>query len=462
MRIQSSLVRSGILCGLSLVACLLETRPAAAEVTLAESNGFSFFVDGRINVFLSQGVGDDFPQPTPNLNVTPTGLPPPGHTVVGSGQPFTAGYSSDQGNASGKYSAMRIRSGFLGSILAMGVKKQISETTTAKGYVSLWGTAQAFARDRVQDFGQSTSKSFDVREGFVQFEGPWGSVTAGRQNGIFGGISTEIDFLYGHNYGLGLPCVDNYFPTCGHIGTGALGPGTAPGFIYATPSLAGLKFRGGFYDPVRLLGGWERVSYVRPEGALLFEQRFSPAFLLKAQVEGMYQPMAILGADRTDAVWGVSGGARLEAGPLRLGASAFHGKGLGVYVALQNSGSMFNQTTKNFRTFTGVYAQSALVFGPLQVSLGAGRVLDSQLEEDKIDASTSGLKSQLGASLAVYYRLTDNLVIGADYFRFQTDWWGAPNSTLDDMGNIAILPGPPLTPEKQVIHFINTGATFHW
>jgi hypothetical protein len=212
---------------------------------------------------------------------------------------------------------------------------------------------------------------------------------------------------------------------------------------------------------VRLLGGWERVSYVRPEGALLFEQRFSPAFLLKAQVEGMYQPMAILGADRTDAVWGVAGGARIEAGPVRLGASAFHGKGLGVYVALQNSGSMFNQATKNFRTFTGIYAQSALVFGPLQVSLGAGRVLDSQLPEDKIQESVSGLKTQMGASLAVYYRMTDNLVLGADYFRFQTDWWGAPNSTLDDMNTVVILPGV-LTPEKQVIHFINMGATFHW
>ena len=461
MRIQSSLVRSGMRCGLSLVACLLGTRPAAAELTLAENNGFSFFIDGRINVFVSQGVGDDFPQPTPNLNVTPTGMPAPQHTVVGSGQPFTAGYSSDQGNASGKYSAMRIRSGFLGSIFALGVKKNVSETTTAKGYISLWGTAQAFARDRVQDFGRSTSKSFDVREGFVQFEGPWGAVTAGRQNGIFGGISTEIDFLYGHNYGLGLPCVDNYFPTCGHIGTGALGPGTAAGFVYATPSLGGIKLRGGFYDPVRLLGVWERVSYIRPEAALFFEQRFSPAFLLKAQVEGMYQPMAILGADRTDEVWGAAAGARIEAGPLRLGASAFRGKGLGVYVALQNSSSSFNNQTKELRTFTGLYAQSALVFGPLQVSLGAGRVLDDQLPADKIDASTSGLKAQTGASLAVYYRLTDNLVLGADYFRFQTDWWGAPNSTYDDMGNVVIL-GGVLTPEKQVIHFINAGATFHW
>jgi hypothetical protein len=461
VRIQSLLVRSGLLGSFSLGAFLFVTRPAAAEVTLFENDGFTFFTDGRVNAFVSQGTGDDFPQPTPNTNIGEGGLPGPQHAVVGSGQPFTAGYSSDQGDANGKYSAMRIRSGFLGSILALGMKKQLSPTTTVKSYVSFWGTAQSFARDRVQDAGRSTSKSFDVREGYVHFEGEWGGFTAGRQGGIFGSTSTEIDFLYGHNYGLGLPCVDNYFPTCGHIGTGALGPGTSPGFVYTTPSLSGLRLRAGLYDPVRLLGVWERVSYVRPEGSLMFEQQVSPEVRFKLAVEGMYQPMAILGADRTDSVWGVSGGGRLEAGPVRLGASAFHGKGLGVYIALQNNSSSFHNETKNLRTFTGLYAQSALVLGPAQISLGAGRVLDDQLAEDKVDASTSGLKSQFGTSVAFYYTISENVVLGFDYFRFQTDWWGAPNSVHDAMGTVVILPGV-LKPEKQVIHFINAGVTFRW
>jgi hypothetical protein len=210
-----------------------------------------------------------------------------------------------------------------------------------------------------------------------------------------------------------------------------------------------------------LLGVWERVSYPRPEGTLTFEQEVSPAFKFKLAVEGMYQPVAILGAERTDNVWGVAGGGRVEAGPVRFGASAFRGKGLGVYVALQNSSSSFNSETKDLRLFTGLYAQSAVVLGPLQVSLGAGRVLDEQLAADKVDASTSGLKSQLGVSLAFYYTVTDNLVLGVDYFRFQTDWWGAPNSTNDATGATVILPGI-LKPEKQVIHFINAGATFLW
>jgi len=438
----------------ALGACMAAAWPAAAEVTLLDRDGWTVFTDGRANAFFSQGFGDAFPDPTPN----PTGLQ---HVVVGSGQPFTAGYSSDQNTVDGRYGATRVRSGFLGTILAFGVRNQLSPTNSVKAYVQLWGTAEAYGRDRTQDFGKSTSKSFDVRQGFVAFEGPWGGVTAGRQGGLLGEISTEIDFLYGHNYGLGLPCLDIYYPTCGHIGTGALGPGNAAGVVYATPSGGGFRLRAGLYDPVRLLGGWERVPYPRPEAALTFERKLGPA-RLKMQLEGMYQYMAIRQAERSDRVWGFAGGARLEVGWLRLGAAAFRGKGLGAYVALQNSGSTFNQSSLDLRYFTGVYGQTALVFGPLQISFGLGRVVDDQRQADKEDATTSGLKSQLGASAAVYVSLSDNLVVGVDYFRFQTNWWGAPNSHTDSStGNAVIDPGI-LTPEKQSMNFLNLGATFHW
>ena len=197
MRIQSSLVRSGVLCGLALGAYLVGMRPAAADLTLVESNGWTFFTEGRVNAFLSYGVGDDFPQPTLNpldpTIVDANGVPVPQlqHNLVGLGQPFTAGYSSFQGDASGKYSGARVRSGFLGSILAFGIRRQVTETTTAKGYISLWGTAESFSRDRVNDSGLSTAKGFDVREGYVAFEGPWGALAAGRQGGLLGSITTE-------------------------------------------------------------------------------------------------------------------------------------------------------------------------------------------------------------------------------------------------------------------------------
>ena len=462
--------------GVTLGALLLTSRRASADLTLLEKDGWTFFTDGRINTFFSAAAGDDFPDPTPQLNNDPaTGMRlshnplTANHSLIGSGgQYFTAGFPNDQGYG-GDYFGTRVRSGFLGSIIAFGMKKQVTEWTTVKSYMSLWGTSEAYARDRTNDAGYSTSKGFDAREAWIALDGLWGSFTAGRQSGILGGISTEIDFLYAHNFGVGLPCLEIYYPTCGHIGTGALGPGFAAGFTYVTPSLGGLRIKAGIYDPVRLLGAWERVPYPRPEGAIWYERRFSPTLMVKVQGEGMYQYMAQNGGMKvgrmdelhsTDQVWGVAGGGRLEAGPLRFGISAFHGKGLGTYVALQNASSTFNSVTRNFRYFTGYYAQLAAVFGREQVSVGAGRVQDDLLPEDRIDPGTSNLKYQSGVSAGFYHRATDNLVLGLDYFLFRTDWWGAPLVTTDANGNnvaVGMLPA-----EKQVVHFINLGATFHW
>jgi hypothetical protein len=455
VRIQSSSIRCAILCGV-----LLGAHPASAEVTLVERDGWSFFTDGRVNAFVSQGIGDDFPRPSANPNVDANGNAP-AHEVIGAGQAFTAGYvTSNQADASGKYNEQRIRSGFLATVLGFGIRRQVSETTKVTGYVALWGTAQTYARDRTQDYGSSTSKGFDVRAGYIQIEGPWGGVTAGRQTGLFGGTSTEIDYLYGHNYGLGLPCLDDFYASCGHIGTGALGPGFAAGFVYSTPSFAGFKLQAGLFDPVRLLGVWLRVPYPRPEGTLSYEQKLSPTVIVKLAVEGMYQFMGSEGSDDSSEVWGVAAGGRLEAGPFRLGLSTFRGKGLGDYLAIQNSSSSFNTVTRELRSFTGLYAQTALVLGRTQISFGVGRVIDDQLASDKVDTGISNLKSQTGVSLGLYYNLTDYLALGVDYFRFQTDWWGAPNSRLDGT-NIVLLPGY-IQPEKQVINFFNAGATLHW
>jgi hypothetical protein len=449
----SVLRRGGLFAALGVL--LLTPRSASADLTLLEHDGWTFFTDGRINSFFSAATGDDFPKRDPN---DPTRVADP----IGSGQQFfTAGFPNDQFFKQ-KYFGTRVRSGFLGSIIAFGVKKNVTEWTTVKSYISLWGTSESYARDRRNDFGDATSKGFDVREGWVSIDGPWGSFIAGRQSGILGGISTEIDFLYGHNFGVGLPCLEIYYPTCGHIGTGALGPGFAAGFSYLTPSLSGLRVKAALYDPVRLLGVWERVPYPRPEGAIMYERRVTPAFLFKLQFEGMYQYMGQIASDRHDSVYGLAGGGRFEIGPFRLGLSAFYGRGLGTYVALQNASSTFNGGSRNLRYFTGLYAQTAVVFGREQVSAGIGRVKDDLLPEDRTDLSTSNLKYQTGISGAFYHRLSENLVLGIDYFYFRTDWWGGAAFSIDPTTMAPVASGGLLPGEKQVVQLVNVGATFYW
>ena len=118
---------------------------------------------------------------------------------------------------------------------------------------------------------------------------------------------------------------------------------------------------------------------------------------------------------------------------------------------------VFSPATYDIRSFTGVYGQAAVVLEKVQLSAGAGRVSVDLLPADKVDATLSNAKSQMGISAAVYYHISDALVLGLDYFRFQTDWWGAPRSDANQLQIPGYLP-----PEKQVINYINAGATVHW
>lgn len=430
-----------------------ETR---AEVTIAEAKGFQFFTDGRVNTFASLGFGDEFPEASPNTD----GGPP--HSPVGETALYAQGQNSDQDDSKGKYLAIRGRNGFLGTVLGLGMKKDVTPTTKIKGYIALWGHAETFNRER------SNFSEFDVRQGFMALEGPWGNLTAGRAIGLFGRMSTDIDFNYGHNFGLGYPCGDAQGPTCGHIGTGVMFPGFAAGFQYSSPSLGGLQLHAGVYDPVRLLGAWNRAAIARPEGAISFETKFAQNGMFKIQAEGMIQPLSRLEVDmagnkslRKENVWGAAGGARFEYSVIRFGAAAFRGKGLGQYYALQNSPVVFSPKNYDIRSFTGVYAQAAVVLEKVQLSAGAGRVSVDLLETDKSDALLSNAKSQMGISAAVYYHISDALVLGLDYFRFQADWYGAPRSSMAADGSTMIL-GGFLPAEKQVVTYINAGATFHW
>jgi hypothetical protein len=165
VRNQNLLVRRGVLCSLALGAHLFGIRPAAAEIPLVEEDGWTFFTDGRVNVFLSQGIGDGVPPPSPNPNIGPDGMPGPSHNILGGdGSLTSAGYVSGQADVNGKYNAARIRNGFLASILAFGMRRKLSESTSIKAYISLWGTAETYGRDRTQDTGfYTSSKGFDVR-----------------------------------------------------------------------------------------------------------------------------------------------------------------------------------------------------------------------------------------------------------------------------------------------------------
>ena len=498
MAIRHQLKRRSAPVGILALACLCWTTNASADVVLLEKGGFTFFTRGRVGAFLSVGFGDDFPDPTEPLPGSDPSLPSPNptHFVGGFSGTQTFGWQSDyQRTATGKFFTMRVRSGTLANVLGFGVKHDLGKTATATGYIAIWAPIESLGRDKWKPVDA------DVREGYVEIAGTFGTVTAGRQWPLLGRTSYEVDYLYGHGYGVGFPCTDAQGPTCGQVGLGALHPGYAAGFLYTTPSLAGLRLSAGVFDPVRLFsaastnGGvpYQRVPFLRPEGAVTFDTALGATGKLKLGVEGAFQPVSAVQDEDTDhdpatapvsvetakSVWGVSGGVRVELGPLRAGAAAFTGKGSGLYnpfVASDVTGGpaveqYFDPTTMTtvtvlepahaaIRTFSGIHGQVAAVFGSAEVGVGAGVGVVGRVPSDDQNYNLSAAKQQIGLGGHFNYYLTDSVVLAADYMRVMARWYGAPAAVL--VNGQPVTNGQRLAAEKQDANFVNVGVTYHW
>jgi hypothetical protein len=380
--------------------------------------------------------------------------------------------SYGQQDANNRYLGVRVRSGMFGNVLGFGLARKLTETTTIKGYVALWSTVESLGRDKWSPL------PVEAREGYFTVTGPLGSLTVGRMMGWLGRASYEIDVAYGHGYGLGLPCTDSLGPACGHIGTGAIFPGYSAGIAYSTPSAGGFQLHFGLYDPIVFSTSpddWSHASFLRPEGALTLARPLGSRGRFKLSAEGLYQPLARIRTDDatgqkttlTASVWGLSGGARLEIGPLRLGGAAFRGRGLGLYYALQRSAATADDDssvaapgglTYQLRMFTGFYGQAALVFGRFQIGGGYGLSTVDQLPVDRTNPNLSVIRYQAGFSVAAYFHVSDSVVVGVDFFRFMAGWYGAPIVDANTMQPT----GQKLAGERQALSFLNGGVTYHW
>jgi hypothetical protein len=434
------------------------SRVAAAEIELAEKDGWTFTFDGRVNAFLSGGKGDNLPLGT----VDPT-TGTVTHTVMGQGSMGPGNGLADVGwpgnygqmDANNNYFAMRVRSGMYGNILGFGIARKVGEDMTVKGYVSIWSTVESLGYDKWSQLNA------EAREGYFNLNGRWGTFTAGRTLGWLGRMSYEIDTSYGHGYGVGLPCTDALGPACGHIGTGAIFPGYGANLAYATPNFGGLQLHVAAFDPV-VFGNnpsdWSHASIVRPEGSLTFDRPIGESTRIKIGVEGLWQPVSRCSdatctmSKLTTSVWGAAGGLRVEAGPVRLGVSGFRGKGVSLFYALQRSSATEdNSPDRQLRTFTGFYTQGAIMVGRFQLAGGFGMSLVDQTTFDKTDTTMSVIRYQRGISGAAYYYATDSIVVGLDFFNFAAGWYGAP-----------LAAGGKLAGETQVLNFVNAGVTYHW
>lgn len=427
-----------------LLFCILVGRRAGAEITVAKSEGgWDLYTEGRVGGFVEVVRGDGFPDGLDHsTGATLHSVGDGGLNIAGDLVTLPNGV---QGN--GLINASRVRSGFLGNILAFGLRRKLTEYTTIKGYISIWANIETDSERKY------LPEIPDEREGYLQITGPAGSLLVGRALTLFSRGAVEIDYLYAHRYGLGNPAgFSDKGPSGGQIGYGVLANGFSAGVAYATPLFHGLQLTAGYYDPSTFVGlYWGRTKYGRPEAELTFDLPLGELARIHLFANGAWQKIYASSADVSTTVYGAGAGGRLEIGVFHLGVAAHYGQGLGINYAFDGSEAIFEQAhTQQMRKFDGIYVQTQVVLGKVDLSAGWGETRVHEVPGDVdpayIDPTTgmqsiSVLKDQIGINAGVVYHFSENLHFDVDYFRAEANWW------LGD---------------KQVVNTYNSGMTLTW
>jgi hypothetical protein len=454
----------------------LLAAPARADVVLLEKDGWTAYMNGRMQSFLNYNQGDGLPSFILDGNGAEVGLQGGGlaydNATIGEKRRLPNG-DFDRGDQ-GRVQELRIRTGFVGNVLGFGVKKKLNENTTVSGYTAVTVYIDSTNRRKY------TGVIPDWRESFLKIEGPWGSVTAGRTLVLFSRGATEITYLYGYKYGLGWPgsvsTLSETGPGAGHVGFGVLGNGFGAGFAYATPKLAGAQLSVGVYDANNLVGSGtlERPKWPRGEAEATFDTTLGTLGMFKVFVNGAYQKIYEKQGWRDETIAGYGAGFRLELGPVHLGVAGHRGRGIGVDFALQPHAAGWDNdgADKKLRVVEG--ASVHLQVSPVKtfdLMAAAGITRINRLPRDLLDdtdddgnpATHPGnddplplldsvgyvpLKHQIGLSGGVTVHLSDNLHLALEYFRALIKW------------HTPAPAAPGMTGPGQNFHVVNAGVTY--
>ena len=434
-------MRSLVISGATFVALLSVAGTARAEKVLLKDKDWEVYTDGRAAAFASYVLGDGAPVTNGKMITMPDGTVVP--EVINGGQ-WALPTKNDSATDQGKVNMMRVRSGFIGNTLGLGVRNQLLPDLKASAYIQIWAYVESDSRQK------SNPNPADIRQGYAKIEGSWGSVIAGRTRTLFSRGATDINVMYAHRFGVGFPWdIANKGPTSGMVGFGVLGSGFAAGLIYGSPVLAGFQLNVGLFDPANLsAGGWSRTQLARPEGELTFEHALGTIGKIVLFGNGAYQkvykngycvPSPMTGPC-DDAVAGFGYGGRIELGPVHLGAAGHYGKGLGLSYMLEQSQAATDPASF-LRAFDGYYAQGQVVLDKFDLFAGWGITRLFLSDMDKTLPQYSNIKHQMGINGGVVYNLSPNLHFDLEYMRAEGKWW---------LG------------EQQILNCFATGMTVNW
>ena len=278
------------------VLLLLPAR-AAAQVTFETDDGWRFTFAGNVSafyIFENEVAGGEVASPG---------------AIVGIGR---------QGSS--------IRSGYLPAFAVFDAKR--TEGTTRLGVH--FGFAPQVQTTGGHDDSAGIGARLDMRQVYLTVGGSWGQLLAGRELGLFGRQNLLSDMSL---FGVGATGGSFGNPpgtTLGRSGFGYIYPGFNAQFTYSTPQALPVQLSVGAFDPSvnndfteLLLPRLEAEVTSGVRGALLWA-----GGVLQAQRDTTIRASAT--------AWGLTGGARVQAGHFTVLASGYLGKGIGTTLLFGN------------------------------------------------------------------------------------------------------------------------------
>lgn len=432
---------AGLTLGLTLSA-----SEARADVVFFEKDGWSVYTRGLIASHYQLALGDPDPTTTHGVLVGGKILTP--SVTDGCGEMTPNPIPGQPPVCKPTLMLSRIRSGFIGTQLGVGVRRVITPTVKVDSLVSI------NLADISSNRNQEINKSVDVREAWAAVDTPAGTFKFGRQFMIFGSGSAPI-VLISHKYAVGNPCFVN-FPTiaCASVGAGPMYAGFDAQLRYETPRFAGLQFQTAVSDP--WVGpDFQITPYPRADVELNYDQSFSESFRARVFLQGVFQQVQRRNPTTNELkkgnVLGGFGSVIVNAGGLAIGGGGWQCKGCGTRqvfeVGVDGANPLAFDKVFDLRTSRGFFGNAGYSFLGYTVAAGAGAAYVRPTNNDApelVGGIPSSSVSVLHSSTEFHVTLSkqiDSLAFAAEYMRWANKWHYG---------------------EKQDVNYAGLGANFVW
>ena len=434
---------AGIKLAKAIAACvaatvMLSAASARADVVFYDKDGWAVYTRGLIASHYQYAFGDGDPSTTHGVVVggkiaaggaeDPRGECTPTTTLDAAGNPVAGETCKPTLNLS------RLRSGFIGTQLGLGVRRRINDQVNVDSLIAI------NLADISSNRAQESNKSVDVREAWAAVNTPYGTFKMGRMFMIFGSGSAPV-VLISHQYSVGNPCFVNS-PTiaCASVGAGPLYAAFDAQLRYETPRFAGLQLQVAAADP------WvaptiQMTPLPRFDMELNYDQKFTESVRLRVFAQGVFQQL-----ERRDqmnelvkqTVMGGMGTAVLNAGGLAVGGGAWQCRGCGTRKVMEigeSANPLAHDGKYTLRTARGFFANAGYTMFGYTLAAGGGAAFVKPTVVDApelaIDPATGVLGiPNTGYSIlkqSIAYHVTfrkqiDAIILSAEYMHWKNTW----------------------------------------